>query len=252
MVQNTEEITVEPLGDLFRENREATGIDLKSVSETTKIPLATLTAIENDDFEALPHEPFARGFYTIYAKFLELDVPYIHDQYQKHTQLFGKKANEGSNLLESHNQIHSMTDKPSLRLSSILGFGLVILIIIGALVSWSMGWNPASYLSKKIRSNSSSINSQQIDSVQQLQTPEKAQYHLQAYFPSITKVTVIKDDENPQNYLFQSGDSRSWTAKDNITMVLPEEAKVRLSVNGLFQQLPTPQYGLVTVKIPHP
>ncbi len=251
MVQNTEEITVEPLGDLFREKRETAGIELKSVSDETRIPLTTLKAIEADEFSALPHEPFAHGFYTIYAKFLGLDVDYIHDQYRKHTQLFGKPDNDPANLLSSNNQIHTMTDKPSFRLGSILGFALVAIIIIGGLISWSMDWNPASYLSRKIRSNSIPSVSTQKETIQEAQLPDNVQYHLQAYFPSVTKVTIIKDDENPQNYLFQSGDTRSWMAKENITMLLPEETDVRLTVNGLMKQLPTPEYGLITVKIPH-
>lgn len=251
MAQNTKEITVEPLGDLFREKRETAGIELESVSDETRIPLTTLKAIEADEFSALPHESFAHGFYTIYAKFLGLDVDYIHDQYRKHTQLFGKPDNNPSSLLSSNNQVQTMTGKPSFRLGSVLGFVLVAIIIIGGLISWSMDWNPAIYLSRKIRSNSAPSESKQTESIQNSQQPDNVQYHLQAYFPSVTKVTIIKDDENPQNYLFQSGDTRSWMASENITMLLPEESDVRLTVNGLMKRLPTPEYGLITVKIPH-
>ncbi len=219
-------------------------------SDKTKIPLNSLRAIEADDYESLPAEAFAHGFYTIYANFLGLDVDHILKIYRQNKKLYGKDEKHTPVPGQLHNQIRSMAIQPSIGPGTIFGFGLVLLVIIGALISYFVDWNPASYLSKKIRSNVQVASLNQNATTSKTRESEKNKYHLQAHFPSITKVTVIKDDEQPGNYLFQAGDTRSWMAQNNITMILPEQSKVRLIVNGLVHPLPEPQYGIITVTIP--
>lgn len=249
MVQKTKHGHTESLGDLLRRQREASELSLDDVGKATRIPITTLKAMEADEYDSLPPEAFALGFYRIYAKFINLDIDSVLELYQAHNQRSDKKKQQAQVPTKLQNRIKGMASKPTIGPGTILGFGLVLLVIIGALVSWSMAWNPASYLSSKIRSNGEKTSLVQQDDTA---SPEfdKVKYYLQAHFPSITKVTVIQDNNKPENYLFQSGDTRSWAAKNNVTMILPEKAKVRLTVNGLLYPLPPPQYGLVTVKIP--
>jgi flagellar biosynthesis protein FlhG len=61
-------------GALLREIREARGLDLRDISEQTKIGLAHLSAIEDELFVKLPAAVYVRGFLTEYAKMLDLDV----------------------------------------------------------------------------------------------------------------------------------------------------------------------------------
>ena len=251
MVQKTKHVNAEPLGDLLREQRENSSIELKTVSRTTRIPINTLRAMEADEYDSLPPEAFAQGFYVIYAKFLGLDADYVVEQYHRHNQEAGKEKKQTPVPAKLHSQIKPMATRPSIRPGTILGFSLVLLIIIGALISWFFAWNPASYLSEKIRSNGQNSNVDQTDDMTNTHDLEKIQYHLQAHFPSITKVTIVKDDNHPENYLFQTGDTKCWMAKSNITMILPEKTNVRLTLNGLVHPLPDPKYGMVTVKIPN-
>lgn len=251
MVQKDKHVHTEPLGALLREQREASGIELATVNETTKIPINTLRAMEADEYTKLPPEAFAQGFYAIYAKYLGLDVDSILKQFHLHNQQYQKKQPQTPVPTKLHNQIKLMATRPAIGPGTIFGFGLVLLVIVCALISWSIAWNPASYLSERIRSNGQNSNLNQPDERTGLQKREQIQYHLQAHFTSITKVTIIKDDHPPENYLFQPGDTRSWMAKNNITMTLPEKTNVRLTLNGLMHPLPGPQHGKVTVQIPN-
>jgi len=237
-----------PLGSFFRDQREAAGHELTTVQQQTRIPPKTLEAIEADDFDALPREPFAKGFYRIYAQYLDLDVDAVLQQYDE--QSCHKQTTHKPKKTDVHKQTNSMASQPAVRPMALIGFSLVLLVIIGALVSWFVAWNPASYVSNIIRSEE-----QQLTQNQTALSPipvEQAQprYHLQAHFPTITKVTIITDDKKPENFLFQPGDTRSWMAMQKITMILPEKTKVRLTLNGLLHPLPPPQYGMITVKIP--
>ena len=63
----------ESLGTLLRRLRLERSLDISDVAEETRIPPATIRAMEADDFDSLPALAFARGFYGIYSDLLNLD-----------------------------------------------------------------------------------------------------------------------------------------------------------------------------------
>lgn len=68
----TERPVAERLGPWLREEREARQLSLEELAQTTRIPLRSLQLIEEDRFDALPGDVFARGFLASYARALGL------------------------------------------------------------------------------------------------------------------------------------------------------------------------------------
>ena len=62
-------------GDLLLEWREQKGIDLRDVSNRTKISVNQLKALESEAFDQLPAPVYVRGFATIYARYLMFPDP---------------------------------------------------------------------------------------------------------------------------------------------------------------------------------
>jgi hypothetical protein len=60
------------LGAYLRHHRRARGMSLAEVSRITRIPGASLEAIEGDRFDELPGEVFVRGFLRAYAQSIGL------------------------------------------------------------------------------------------------------------------------------------------------------------------------------------
>jgi len=60
-------------GEELRRERELRGISLREVSESTKISLRYLEALERNQFESLPGGVFTKGFVKAYAQFIGLD-----------------------------------------------------------------------------------------------------------------------------------------------------------------------------------
>ena len=58
----------ETLGGSLRRQREDRGMSVAELSRITRIPLASLDAIESDRFDELPGEVFVRGFLKAYAQ----------------------------------------------------------------------------------------------------------------------------------------------------------------------------------------
>ncbi|HEY8039243.1 MAG TPA: helix-turn-helix transcriptional regulator [Polyangiaceae bacterium] len=68
---STESMT-ETLGSFLKEQRERRSMSVAELSRVTRIPLASLEAIENDRFDELPGEVFVRGFLKAYAQAVAL------------------------------------------------------------------------------------------------------------------------------------------------------------------------------------
>ncbi len=58
----------EPLGITLKREREKRGTSIAELSRVTRIPPASLEAIESDRFDELPGEVFVRGFLKSYAQ----------------------------------------------------------------------------------------------------------------------------------------------------------------------------------------
>jgi cytoskeletal protein RodZ len=69
------------VGRLFQKEREEKKVSLETVSRETRISLPFLRAIEEDAYQLIPAETYARGFIRSYAKLLHLNVDEILDLY---------------------------------------------------------------------------------------------------------------------------------------------------------------------------
>ncbi|GAA5017388.1 helix-turn-helix domain-containing protein [Acinetobacter puyangensis] len=61
-------------GEYLRQIRLSQKKELADVAQALKIPEKQLTALEKDDYKALPEAPFIKGYYRAYAKFLNTDA----------------------------------------------------------------------------------------------------------------------------------------------------------------------------------
>src|SRR5580704_13688290 len=62
----------EPLGNYLKVQRERRGMSVAELARVTRIPAASLEAIEADRFDELPGEVFVRGFLGAYAQAVDV------------------------------------------------------------------------------------------------------------------------------------------------------------------------------------
>jgi flagellar biosynthesis protein FlhG len=70
-------------GEDLKQLREAFGIDLSEIFESTRIAKTVLEAIEENRFEDLPAEVFSHAFVKSYARILQLDPIHVVEAYFK-------------------------------------------------------------------------------------------------------------------------------------------------------------------------
>lgn len=62
------------IGEQLRKARESMDLDLQDVAHSTRIPLATLRALEESDYSIFPSPTYARSFLSQYSDFLKVDA----------------------------------------------------------------------------------------------------------------------------------------------------------------------------------
>jgi cytoskeletal protein RodZ len=70
-------------GQKLRNARIAMGVKLEDVARTTRIAKGYLIALEEDAYQKLPSETYARGFLRVYANFLGLQGEEILNLYRQ-------------------------------------------------------------------------------------------------------------------------------------------------------------------------
>lgn len=141
------------LGQRLREARLGRGLDLDDVAETTRISRKNLLAMEEDDQSALPAEVFARGYYSLYAQCLGLSQDEVLSLYEHQRRLLPRNNHLTTpppyRLAEN---MKNLAERPSSLPFAYFGFVLLLLLVFGAFLCWYFSWNPATYLSYKLRS----------------------------------------------------------------------------------------------------
>ncbi|MCD5993823.1 helix-turn-helix domain-containing protein [Pseudomonas sp. CDFA 602] len=77
-------------GETLRQVRESKNWSLPDVALRLNLTVASLTHVENGNFEKLPGHTFARGYVRAYAKLLELDQAALVEQFDQFTGTDGK------------------------------------------------------------------------------------------------------------------------------------------------------------------
>lgn len=73
------------VGEILKRAREAKGLDLAGIANSTRIPLRHLTAIEADAHDSLPALTYSLGFVKTYARVLGLDATAMASQFRAET-----------------------------------------------------------------------------------------------------------------------------------------------------------------------
>ena len=132
-------------GEELKRERELREFTLRDVSESTKISLRHLEALERNDFEQLPGGVFNRGFVRAYAQFIGVDPEAMVNAYLLEEQARSSRSSGQDRYLRRRNdsttqrsggglQEDSQPRRP--RGKSILWVGLLLVVVAAAIAGW--------------------------------------------------------------------------------------------------------------------
>ena len=111
------------IGQELKKEREARGFSLKGISDSTRITLRYLEAIETDRLDIFPGEFFIKGVLRGYAKAVGLDEVQLIERYRR----AGFLAAEGMESARGSGSESRITNRQKL---SLAGLAAVVLVIV--------------------------------------------------------------------------------------------------------------------------
>jgi cytoskeletal protein RodZ len=132
-------------GEEMKRERELREFTLREVSESTKISLRHLEALERNDFEQLPGGVFNRGFVRAYAQFIGVDPEAMVNAYLLEEQALPSQSPGQDRYLRRRNepgpqrpvggqQEAAQSRRP--RGKSILWVGALLVVVAAAIAGW--------------------------------------------------------------------------------------------------------------------
>ncbi len=130
------------VGKSLRAAREAAGLDIKQLSQRTRVTTRHLEALEAGDYASLPGRPYALGFAKSYARAVGLDDAAITEAIRAELET---QAPPPPPRVINQFEVGDPAKTPS-RLTTWLALGLTVAIALTGLVFWRSYYMPAADL----------------------------------------------------------------------------------------------------------
>lgn len=265
-----EEIENKPqtLGALLRDTRKGKNLALDDAREATKISKPILEAMEADDYDSMPAVAFCRGFYVIYADFLNLDSEKVLARYLEDKGLSPTPVKDYSVPPVSKSGQFSNYAEPS-AISPQAGATILLLVCFAAIIGvcWYLNWNPISYINAKLAPTQQTTPppppQKVVDQVVEIppviiadditspeEATEQGSYHLAITFHSKGTLTVTLDNGIYIDKQYMDGETLEWDVEKSIHLEMPEEIDASIFLNGTELPLPSPANGRRTLSLP--
>ena len=233
------------LGAELRIIRVQKGFNLEKISEKTRINVAYLDAIENNDFDFL-HRPYVLAFVKAYAKVLGLDVEEIKEKFN--VQI---RARLGTSSVRTERP-HSVPTPPELQpvkvssavsknnivkgikkrkntITVVVVTALLLVIIIALLkLLTGLGGMATNSAQKKRQGMPPSTA---VDSVQQ-NSPKSAPLELRLKTRDTLWFRIIVDDDYTGEFTINPGEERTWEAQEKFEIKAGKSTGFDLFFNG--------------------
>ncbi len=125
---------MDSVGEYIKRERELRGFTLEEVSRLTKISMRYLRALEEDNFECLPAEPFTKGFLRAYAQCIGLDSHEVMLVYEEARETEESLKSEIGKEESSAGQEKHRVARKLIIGGSVLAACVIAVILIAALV----------------------------------------------------------------------------------------------------------------------
>lgn len=288
MDHNETDYQEESLGALFTRHRLERALDIADIVEETRIPPKTILAIEADDFSEMPAPPFSKGFYGLYARLLGLDQEHIVQRFGREVEprLSSECIKRMTPPSITQKQVSTLAARSTVTVGSIIGFSILLIILLFGSISWYLGYNPATHVSRWLRStyqepplevgvsqppdfntpasplpapqstaavagvNQSVADHPEFPTDAVPEIPTEVKYQLVAEFPQATKLSIGVDQEETSVVELPAGTIKSWNAKTSLVLELPADSGARLYLNGIAVPLPETASETISIAIP--
>lgn len=259
-VSATQETLDDSPGAVLRRCREFHGVSLEEASETTKIGISYLKALEDDQICEFANQAYLRGFLRIYTAYLGLNFDDVARMYGK---FFGVQSEK-----PDPSRMPDTPLRPPRRFMSLKKMLFPALLLAVILITATFFKRPPEPLVRRPQPVAVATPPRQNDAVQMVQSSVRIRKAAQDILPPKTEIlpaeppdpedTVISkrlsdapkgfilkikvtqngtltatvDGSGPQQYELAIGDVIEWKADKKVTLELSDAGGVDVELNG--------------------
>jgi hypothetical protein len=212
------------LGPYLRSAREERGIDLHDAAQQTRIGIAYLKALEEEDFSRLPGEVFVKGFLKNYGKFLRLDESQVM---KKYGDLRDQKLNAVPVAEKEPAVVGSEQKKPRLTTMEpfLWGAGIVLALILFMVTSLP---------ERRHRETKQAVTPMSTGQTVTAQGPvmQTDKLYLEVEALEDTWLLVRTDNSPQKKALLKKGESLIWSADERFLLSYGSVKSIKMVLNG--------------------
>jgi len=240
---NMDDMKSKKLGAELKRVRESKGKTLEEIAGKTKINIAYLRSIENDEFDFL-HTPYVLAFVKAFAKHLGLDTKEIAERFndQMRSELKLTFQEESATVRDAEDDSYIESPKPASKIQTVDGFARdkkkpyiiisLVVILIALIIFLQKIFSPSeeTVLTQPVTEQIITTSPEQETSRPAVIENEPLILSLAASDSIWFRVQV--DDNPPREYIFAQGDSQSWTADERFELRTGKSTGINIYFNG--------------------
>ncbi|MEO8422868.1 MAG: helix-turn-helix domain-containing protein [Actinomycetota bacterium] len=210
------------VGSALRKARERRGITLDAASRDTKLHIDQLRALESEDFEALLGDVYVRGSLRTYSQYLGLSPDKVIGAYGRHADTPSPPP-PPAKLGRVERAMAATRIRDNQRLMVFLaGTVLVIAVVFGLLSRGHSAPAPATLPTVAAQ-------------------PDPLDREIDAVVEAVADVGVtVTIDGVESTYPMAAGETRTFSAQNDLELSVTDGGAVRLTVNGVDYGIPGP------------
>jgi cytoskeletal protein RodZ len=241
--EHTDELT---FGRLLNSLRTQKGIDLRTVSDETRIAVGTLRLLEAEDYDQLPDPVFVKGFLKSYAEAIGTPAAPIIQKF-----ITGRDYHLEKKRIEAGRGKSGASVWPWVA----LGVFILICILYASFRSSPDNENQSEATVPKAEVTTGpeeTDQSQDVDAQKASMASEEkpGSYLLQINAVDETWLKVIVDRQDAKEYLLNPGDLLELKATSGFNLLIGNAAGVRLQLNHKAIAVDGGHGQVVTLKLP--
>lgn len=233
-------------GQQFKTLRAQKGISLKTVSDETRIAVATLRLIEEEAYDKLPDVVFVKGFLRAYASMIDADPDRIIQSYLSGRHHYYQSLEYEANLLRRNRSFW-----PRLILSVGL-FACILLAFIMMLRSHNGDYPPETAVPQPKATLEAATKPIPETGTRRPAAPKEITggYLLQIEVVEETWLKVIIDRQQPKQYNLNPGDQLELKATSGFNLLIGNVTGIHLQLNHQPVAVEGRRGQVVTLKLP--
>ncbi len=263
-------------GSWLKQHRVDRKISLEEIAAVTKVHIAQLKALEDDDWKELPAPAFVRGFLLCYARHLDLDEEEVLRRYKN---AMGAQIKTIESALPQSNKTVPSPTRPKVRVAStpnfqkspgardievksaptltpkkiaILGVSLIAIVCLVLLIS--LGKKSDNKNQAPVAAPSTETETAVEASSAEANTPETPapipEFSMDLIGVEDSWVSVKIGDQSSQGFSLKAGERRNFTVSPSVHLVLSNAGAVEIRWDNKHFAAPGFRGDVKTLSLP--